>query len=103
MTKHEPLLSSYRQQHNGEKVDIGDNTTIQVASCGDVIIDTTNFGDVLLVPGVGRNLISIYHITHTNKKVEFWSDQWVLKNMNDDFKVVASRHCDESNLLYKLG
>jgi hypothetical protein len=73
MTKHEHLLSNYRQQHNGEKVVIGDNSTIQVAGYGDVIIDTTKFGDVLHVPSVGPNLLSIYHITHTNKKVEFWS------------------------------
>jgi hypothetical protein len=71
MTKHEHLLFDYRQHHNGEKVVIGDNSTLQVSSCGDVIIDTTKFGDVLHVPGVGPNLLSIYHITHTNKKVEF--------------------------------
>jgi hypothetical protein len=74
MTKHEHLLSNYRQQHSGEKVVIGDNSAIQVAGCGDVIIDTTKFGDVLHVLGVGPNLLSIYHITHTNKKVEFWLD-----------------------------
>jgi hypothetical protein len=82
---------------------IGDNSTIQVAGCGDVIIDTTKFGDVLHVPGVGPNLLSIYCITHTNKKVEFWPDQWVVKDMNDGFKVVASRYCDESDHMYKLG
>jgi hypothetical protein len=47
---------------------------IQVAGCGDVIIDTTKFGDVLHVPGVGPNLLSIYHITHTNKR---WNFGWI--------------------------
>jgi hypothetical protein len=50
---------------------------------------TAKFGEVLHVLGVGPNLLSIYHITHTNKKVEFWLDQWVIKDIDDGFKVVA--------------
>jgi hypothetical protein len=82
---------------------IGDNSTLPVSRCGDVLIDTTKFGEVLHVPGVGPNLLSIYHITHTNKKVEFWPNRWVIKDIDDGFKVVASRYCDESNHMYKLG
>jgi hypothetical protein len=41
MTKHQHLLSNYRQQHcSGEKVVIGDNLTLPVFGCGDVIIET---------------------------------------------------------------
>jgi hypothetical protein len=42
--------------------------------CGDVIIDTIEFGDVLHVLGVGPNLFFYSTHTHTNKKVEFWVD-----------------------------
>jgi len=65
---------------------IGDNSTTLVVGCGDVLIDTTKFGDVLHVLGVGSNLLSIYHIAHTNNKVEFLLDQWAVKDMRDDFK-----------------
>jgi hypothetical protein len=54
-------------------------------------------------PRIGPNLLSIYDITHTNKKVEFWPNQWVIKDINDDFKVIASGYCDESDHKYKLG
>jgi len=40
------------------------------------------------------NLLSIYCIIHTKKKVEFWPDRWVVKDMNDKFKVVASGYFD---------
>jgi hypothetical protein len=80
---------------------IVDNSTLLISRCGDVIINTTKFGDVLHVPEVGPNLLSIYHIAHTNKKVEFWPNQLVVKDMNDGFEVVAFGYCDESNHMYK--
>ena len=51
---------------------------------------------------MGLNLLSIYHIAYTNKKLEFWLDRWVIKDINDRFKVVASRYCDESEHMDKL-
>ena len=57
---------------SGDKVVIGENSMLHVSRFEDVIIDTTKFGDILHVPRVGSNLISIYHIKHTNNKVELW-------------------------------
>jgi hypothetical protein len=78
LSKHQHLLLDYREQHKGEKMVIGDNLFLSVSSCGDVIIDTTKFGDVIHVLGVGPILLFICHITNTNKKVEFLSDRWVM-------------------------
>jgi hypothetical protein len=50
---------------------IGYKSTLLVSRCGDVLIDNAKFGDVLHVPIVGPNLLSIYHITHTNKRWNF--------------------------------
>jgi hypothetical protein len=36
-----------------------------------VVIDNAKYGDVLHVSGIGPNLLSIYRIRHTNKKMEF--------------------------------
>jgi hypothetical protein len=68
---------------------IGDNLALQVVGCGEVIIGATSFGDVPDVPSVGPNLLSIYHIAHTNKRVKLWPKRWVAKDTNDDFKVVS--------------
>jgi hypothetical protein len=103
MMKHKHLLSNYSDQHKGEKVTIGDDSTLPVFGCGTVVVDNAKFGDVLHVLGVGPNLLSIYCITHTNKKVEFWLDRWVVKDISDKFKVVAFGYCDESKCMYKLG
>lgn len=35
--------------------------------------------------------------------MEFWLDRWVVKDISNYFKVVASRYCDESKRIYKLG
>jgi hypothetical protein len=69
MTKHAHILSICKQ-HIGEKVVICDHSTLQVLGYDDVIINsTTKSGDVLHVASVGPNLLSIYHITHINKRV----------------------------------
>lgn len=80
-----------------------DDSPLPILECGDVIIVNAKFGKVLHVPSIGPNLLSIYCITHTNKKVEFRQHLWVIKNINDGFKVVASSYCNESDYTYKLG
>jgi hypothetical protein len=35
--------------------------------------------------------------------VEFWPDRSIVKDNNDDFKVVTYGYCDESERMYKLG
>jgi len=46
---------------------IDDNSMFPVLGCGDVIINTTKFEDVLHVLGVGSYLLSNYCITHQQK------------------------------------
>lgn len=103
MTKHQNLVSDYWLQQNGEKTVIVDKSSQPVSGCGDVIIHAVKLGDVLHVLGVQRNLLSIYCITHTTKRVEFWRVWWVVKEMNGGFKVVYAGYCDESDHMYKLG
>jgi len=50
-----------------------------------------------------NQILSLCIASHTNKKVEFWPNQWVVKDTSDGFKVVASRDCDEFDYMYKLG
>jgi hypothetical protein len=83
-----------------KKLVIGDKSTLPILDCGDFVIKTAKFGDVLHVPRFGPNLLSIYRITHTNKRLEFWPDKWVMKDMSNFFKVVAARYFDESDQMY---
>jgi hypothetical protein len=46
-------------------------------------------------------LLSIYCITSPNKKEIFLQDKWIVKDINDRFKFVASKYCDESKQMYK--
>jgi hypothetical protein len=101
--KHKHLLSNYSDQHKGKKVTIGDDSTFPISSCGTIVFENAEFGDVLHVPRGRPNLLSIYRITHTNKKVELWLDIWVVEDISGKFKVVASRYCDEFKCMYKLG
>jgi len=50
---------------------IGDNSALQILGYGDVIINTTKFGDVPHVLGVESTLIYMYCIRHTNKMWKF--------------------------------
>ena len=70
MTKHEHVLSNYRQPHIREKIVIGENSATRTGSCNDIIIKKAKFGDALHVRGVEPILLSIYCITHTNEKVK---------------------------------
>jgi hypothetical protein len=47
-----------------ERVVNGDNSVIQVAGYSDFIIDLAMFGDVLHVPRVGQNPLSLPHFTY---------------------------------------
>lgn len=50
---------------------MGDDSPLVVFGCSDVLIGNTKFGEVLQVSEMGPNLLSIYYISHTNKKVTF--------------------------------
>jgi hypothetical protein len=51
---------------------MGYDSPVEVCSRGTVILDHGHFQDVLHVPNISVNLISIYQITHSSlgKKVE---------------------------------
>jgi hypothetical protein len=64
ITKHLRLLSNYRQQYDGEKVVIGNNSTLPISECGDVIINTAKSGDVPHVLDVIINTAKFGYVLH---------------------------------------
>jgi hypothetical protein len=52
----------------------GDDTPVEVAGEGRVELHNGSFENVLHVPKISMNLLSVYQITQKGKKVEFTSN-----------------------------
>jgi hypothetical protein len=58
---------------NTNKIFDGDDRSLSVVGSGTIQVDNCHFNDVLCVPTISCNLLSIYQITHSSegKTVEF--------------------------------
>jgi hypothetical protein len=56
-----------------KKVFVGDDRYLSVEGSGTIQVDNGHFNDVLCVPSLSCNLLSIYQITHSGegKTIEF--------------------------------
>jgi hypothetical protein len=63
---------------------MGDDTLVVVAREGRVELPNDNFENVLHVPNISINMLSVYRITQKGKKVEFTSDLVSLHEMHDN-------------------
>lgn len=79
---------------------IGDDTQVEVEGKGSVDMDDGTFENVLYVPNLSTNLLSIYQITlyGNGKKVEFTPDSVVVKELDDDALVAVGQVNDNSRL-----
>jgi hypothetical protein len=60
-----------------------------------------SFENVLHVPNLSINLLSVYQITQTGKKVEFTSDSVSVIDMHDN-SIIAIDEVDHKSRLYKF-
>ena len=58
--------------------------------------------DVFHVEHLPINLLSIYRACQKGFKFEAWHDKYVLKDINQNFKVVSSSSVDHTPGLYKF-
>ena len=79
---------------------VGNDTQVKVEGSGNVELGNGVFKDILHVPNLSTNLLSIYQITHygCGKKVEFLPDTVVVKNLKDDSMVVVGKENHETRL-----
>jgi hypothetical protein len=58
---------------NTKQIFVGDDRSLSVVGFGIVQVDKGHFNDVLCVPCLSCNLLSVYHITHSSegKTIEF--------------------------------
>jgi hypothetical protein len=84
-------ILSYLNAYNGPPILMGDDSPIKVVKKGRVELDHGSFENVLHVPQISVNLLSMYHITVScsRKKVYFTPDSMSIFNMQDNSKIVV--------------
>jgi hypothetical protein len=80
---------------------MGDGTPVEVAGEGRVELHNGSFENVLHVPKLSMNLLSVYQITQKGKKVEFTSDSVSVIDMHDN-SIIAIGEVDHKSRLYKF-
>jgi hypothetical protein len=103
MAKDKAIFSSLNEC-NTKKIFFGDDRYLSVIVYGTVQVDNGYFNDVLCVPSLSCNLLSVYQITHSGegKIVKFSPHQVVIKDLKDPKHVLATGIADDINRLYKF-
>jgi hypothetical protein len=103
MAKDKAIFSSLNEC-NTKKIFVGDDRSLSVVGSGIVQVDNGHFNDVLCVPSLSCNLLSVYQITHSGegKTVEFSPHQVVIKDLKDPKHVLATGIVDDITRLYKF-
>jgi hypothetical protein len=80
---------------------MGDDTPIEFAEEGRVELPNGSFENVLHVPKLSINILSVYQITQTGKRVEFTSDSFIVLDMHDN-SIIAVGEVDHKSRFYKF-
>jgi hypothetical protein len=85
-----------------KKIFVGDDRSLSVEGSGTIQVENGHFNDVLCVPSLSCNLLSIYRITQSGegKIVEFSPHQVVIKDLKDPNHVLETRIDDDITRLY---
>ena len=80
---------------NTKEIFVGDDRSLSVVGSGTIQVENGHFNDVLCVPSLSCNLLSVYQITHSGegKTVEFSPHQVVIKDLKDPKHVLATMNC----------
>jgi hypothetical protein len=72
MAKDRDIFSTLNEC-NTKKIFVGDDRSLSVEGSGTIQVENGHFNDVLCVPSLSCNLLSVYQITHSGegKTVEF--------------------------------
>jgi hypothetical protein len=80
---------------------MGDDTPVAIGGEGRVKLLNGIFENVLHVPNIYRNILSVYQITQTCKKVEFTPDLVFVLDMHDN-SIISIGEVDNKSRLYKF-
>jgi hypothetical protein len=81
----EKAIFSTLNECNTKKIFVGYDRSLSVVGSRTVQVANGHFNDVLCVPSLSCNLLSVYQITHPgeDKTVEFSPHQVVIKDLKD--------------------
>jgi hypothetical protein len=84
----------------GPPILMGDDSLVEVTGQGRVDLQNGSFENVLHVPKLSINLLSVYQIIHTGtrKMMEFTPDSVTIYDMQDNSKIVVGEVNHESRL-----
>jgi hypothetical protein len=103
MAKDKDIFSALNEC-NTKKIFVGDDRSLSVVGSRTVQVDNGHFNDVLCLPSLSCNLLSVYQITHSGegKTIEFLPHQVVIKDLKDLKHVLATGIADDITRLYKF-
>jgi hypothetical protein len=86
--------ANFKETQNGASIYLGDDRAHQIKGYGDIPVTLSNgtvrhIRNVVYVPGIKKNLISLSTITDQNLKVEFFKNYCIVKDLLDHFQTVA--------------
>ena len=97
-------IFSTMHECNTKQIFVGDDSSLSVAGSITVPIYNGHFSDVLCVPIISCNLLSVYQITHfgEGKIVTFTPHQVVIKDFKYPQHVLATRIVGDITRLYNF-
>jgi len=101
MSKNKAMFPSLNDC-NTKNIYVGDDRSLSVVGIGTIHLNNGQFNDVLCVPTLSCNLLSIFQITHSGegKIVEFSYHDVVIKDLRDPRQILATSITDDSTRLY---
>jgi hypothetical protein len=92
------------QDCNTKNIFVGDDRSLSVEGSETIHLNNGQINDVLCVPNLSCNLLSVYQITHLGegKSVLFTPHQVVIRDLKDPQPIVATGSVDDITRLYKL-
>ena len=89
---------------NTKQIFVGDDSSLSVVGSGTVPIENGHFSDVLCVPRISCNLLSVYQITHSgeSKTITFTPHEVVINYVKYPKHVLATGIVDDITRLYKF-
>ena len=96
MSSNRDWCDEYYEKFDGTHIYLGDNRSHKVLSYGVISANLPDgqfkqIPNVMCVPGIKNNLISVYAITDNDMKVEFDKYKCHVKDVQDHYRVIATR------------
>lgn len=87
-------FDTYHEINNGGHIYLGDNRSHEIKGYGNISVmmpdeQEKQIQNVVYVPGLKKNLMSVSTITDQHLKVEFVKSHCLVKDVQDNYKVVA--------------